>query len=223
MRYSETKLSEGRTRRSPSERTATALAGEQGEARRGRRRDAGQWGLWSISVFGRHCFGFGRCGSIKKATFPHADTSESQRAEAANACLKICLTNVVKEVGWCFCARRCAGLISTRPLLFTGSDTMGNQSAALLSTLAHISTNTGAVFSPKPARGWNAIELYHSAGKANLHKPSCRVYQRESRPRKADCTPFFSLEETRPDSHLIGICLSQPGEQAVPTGVSHTN
>lgn len=89
LRYSETKLSKGRTRRSPSERTATALAGEQGEARRGRRRDAGQWGLWSISVFGRHCFGFGRCGSIKKATFPHADTSESQRAEAANACLKI--------------------------------------------------------------------------------------------------------------------------------------
>lgn len=35
LRYSETKLSEGRTRRSPSERTATALAGEQGEARRG--------------------------------------------------------------------------------------------------------------------------------------------------------------------------------------------
>lgn len=133
------------------------------------------------------------------------------------------LTNLVKEVGWCFRARRCAGLISTRPLLFTGSDRTGNQSAALLSTLAHISTNTGAVFSPKPARGWNAIELYHSAGKANLHKPSCRVYQRESRPREADCTPSFSLEETRPDSHLIGICLSQPGEQAVPTGVSHTN
>lgn len=80
--------------------------------------------------------------------------------------------------------------------------------------------HSGLFSSPQPVRGWNAIELYRSARSANLHGPSRLVYRRESRQCKAKCTQPCSLPQTQPDSHLIGICLSQPGERAVLTGVS---
>lgn len=201
----------------------------ESRARRGRRWDAGQWGLWSISVFGRHCFGFGRCGSIKKATFPHADTSESRRAEVANARLKVLQLQPDKccEGGGvvlpCTTVRRSNLDLAA----YVHRIRWQGISQPLCSPLWHLSSQILVrfffFFSLHPARGWNAIELYHWAGKANLHKASCRVYQRELQQCKVNCTSSFSLQETRPDSHLIGICLSQPGEQAVPTGVSHIN
>lgn len=52
------------------------------ETERDRERERGRWGLWSVSVFGRYCFGLGRCGSLKRGHVPrcrHFRHSETRR------------------------------------------------------------------------------------------------------------------------------------------------
>lgn len=49
-----------------------------------------RWGLWSVSLFGRHCFGLGRCGSLKRSHIPtwrHFRHSETGRD--AHACVSM--------------------------------------------------------------------------------------------------------------------------------------
>lgn len=40
------------------------------ETDRDSEREWGWWGLWCVSVFGRHCFGLSRCGSLKQSCDP---------------------------------------------------------------------------------------------------------------------------------------------------------
>lgn len=50
-----------------------------------REEERGRWGLWTISLFGRHCFGLGRCGN--EATFPDAETLQLLKEEEGCTCM----------------------------------------------------------------------------------------------------------------------------------------